>query len=64
MDAKMLETDPEIDRALRLLISDNKDSEELQQARERGDEYRRQMRAKYGERNIAVELIREIRDEE
>jgi hypothetical protein len=64
MDVKLLETDPEIDRALERLLSGKRDSEELKQARERGDQFRRQMRAKYGPRNIAIELIREIRDDE
>ena len=64
MSAKLSETDLELEEAIRLVMSGKKDSEELKRARERGDEFRRQMRAKYGARSIAVDLIREIRDGE
>jgi len=64
MDVKLLEVDQEIERALQLALSGKKDSEELKLARQRGDELRKQMRAKYGARDIAVQLIREIRDGE
>jgi hypothetical protein len=64
MDAKRLESDPDIERALQLVRSGKKNSEELKRARERGDELRKQMRAKYGARDVAVQLIREVRDAE
>jgi hypothetical protein len=64
MDAKISQTDQELEEAIRLVLSGNKHSEELKRARERGDEFRRQMRAKYGPRNIAVELVQKARDGE
>lgn len=64
MDTKLTETDEELEKALQLVFSGKKNSEELRLARARGDEFRRQIRAKYGPRNIAVPLIREIRDGE
>jgi predicted thioredoxin/glutaredoxin len=39
------------------------DPEVAQRVRERGAKITEELRQKYGERNIAVDLIREIRDE-
>jgi hypothetical protein len=64
MTTKAFETDLEMERALKLVLSGKKDSDELKRAREKGDKLRQEMRAKYGPRNIAVDLIREIRDGE
>ncbi|HEY2412715.1 MAG TPA: hypothetical protein VGI40_10755 [Pirellulaceae bacterium] len=64
MTTKTFETDVEMEHALKLILSGKKNSEELRRAREKGDKFRHEMRAKYGPRSIAVELIREIRDGE
>ena len=64
MATKAFDTDMEMERALKLVLSGEKNSEELRRAREQGDKFRQEMRTKYGPRSIAVELIREIRDGE
>jgi hypothetical protein len=64
MDAKLFKADQELEELLEAVSSGRKDSELLKRARERADEIRKEMGAKYGHRNIAVRLIREARDDE
>lgn len=60
-DTILLEANPEIDKALRLILSGERNSEELKRARERGEEHPKKMRENYGAHNIAVQLICEIK---
>jgi hypothetical protein len=64
MIPKLAETDIELEEALRLVLTGPKDSEELRRAREQSDQFRREIRAKYGPRDIAVELVQKARDGE
>ena len=64
MDPKPGDIDREIEEIIQLVTSGKTDAEALRLARERGDAIRKEMRAKYGDRNIAVELIREARDDD
>jgi hypothetical protein len=56
--------DREFEQVLELVLAGKKDHPLVQRAREKGDALRKEMRAKYGDRNIAVKLIRETRDDE
>lgn len=72
MDSKLQEPekllDNEADRVLEeyydLKMAGGKDDDLLARARARADQIHKEMGAKYGQRNIAVELIRQARDEE
>jgi hypothetical protein len=64
MDAKVAETDLELEEAIRIVLSGKKDSEDLKRLRAQADQICREMGAKYGHRKIAVDLIRAARDEE
>jgi len=56
--------DREFQQLLELVLAGKKDHPLVQRAREKGDALRKQMRAKYGNRNIAVKLVREARNDE
>jgi hypothetical protein len=56
--------DHEFQQRLELVLAGKKDDPRVLRAREKGDALRKEMRAKYGNRNIAVKLIREARDDE
>lgn len=58
------EFDREFQQLLELVLAGKKNDPAVQRAREKGDALRQQMRAKYGDRNIAVKLVREARDDE
>jgi hypothetical protein len=64
MDAQTKEVDKVLEEYFDLKMSGGKDDELLARARARADEIHREMAAKYGHRKIAVELIRQARDEE
>jgi hypothetical protein len=64
MRPKPTDFDREFQQLLELVLAGKKDDPLVQRAREKGDALRKQMRAKYGDRNIAVELIREARDDD
>lgn len=60
IDPKLAGTDAELEEAVRLMMSGNKDSEELKRARERSDKFRDEMRAKYTrEKNELMNNCRE-----
>jgi hypothetical protein len=63
MESRPANIDLEFEEILKLVLAGKKDDELVKRARERGDELRKEMRAKYGHRNIAVKLIREARNE-
>jgi hypothetical protein len=58
------EFDREFQQLLDLVLAGKKDDPLVQRARDKGDALRKQMRAKYGDRNIAAQLVREARDDE
>ena len=62
MSTHIADADREIDEIVRLVSATSKDPAALQLARQRADAIRQEMRAKYGDRNIAVELVHEARD--
>jgi hypothetical protein len=66
MDAKLQEQDADkvLEEYYELKLAGGKDDDLLARARARADEIREEMAAKYGHRKIAVELIRQARDEE
>ncbi len=66
MDAKLQEQDADkvLEEYYDLKMAGGKDDDLLARARARADEIHREMAAKYGHRKIAVELIRQARDEE
>jgi len=64
MSPNPTEFDHEFQQLLELVLAGKKDDPLVQRARERGDALRKEMRAKYGHRNIAVKLVREARDDE
>jgi len=63
MEPKPDDIDRELEHVIQLVLAGKKDHPLVQRARERGDALRKEMRAKYGDRNIAVELVREARDD-
>lgn len=63
MESRPTDIDHEMDQLLKLVLAGKKDDERVKRAREQGAALRKEMRAKYGHRNIAVSLIREARDE-
>ena len=62
MSTHVADADREIDEIVRLVAAASKDPAALQLAKQRADAIRQEMRAKYGDRNIAVELVHEARD--
>ena len=66
MDAKLQEKDADkvLEDYYDLKMSGGKDDELLARARARADQIRDEMAAKYGHRQIAVELIRQARNED
>jgi hypothetical protein len=66
MDANLKQQDADkvLEEYYELKIAGGKDDELLARARTCADEIHREMAAKYGHRKIAVELIRQARDEE
>jgi hypothetical protein len=56
--------DREFQQLFELVVAGKKDHPLVQRAREKGDAFRKEMQAKYGNRSIAVDLIREIRGDE
>jgi hypothetical protein len=54
----------DLENAARYAASGVRDSEVMRQACERMDRMREELRRQVGEMNVAVELIREVRDEE
>jgi hypothetical protein len=54
----------EMEEAARLALSNVRDPERMRQACERMDRMREENRKRFGVQEIAVDLIREIRDEE
>jgi hypothetical protein len=62
MSTQTADLDREIDEIVRLVSATSKDPAALQLARQRADAIRQEMRVKYGDRNIAVELVHEARD--
>lgn len=62
MSTHVADSDREIDEIVRLVSSASKDPAALKLARQRADAIRQEMRAKYGDRDIAVDLVHEARD--
>lgn len=58
-----IETSVELEEAVRFAMTGNADPKVLQRIAERSGQLREELRKKYGLTNIAVELIREVRDE-
>jgi len=56
--------DPEVQAAIDRALEGVRDPDSMRQAAERMDRMREEMRARVGNVNLAVPLIREIRDEE
>ena len=56
--------DPEVQAAIDRALEGVRDPESMRQAAERMDRMREEMRARVGNVNLAVPLIRETRDEE
>jgi hypothetical protein len=54
----------EMERAIQIALSNVRDPEVMRQAAERMDQMREDLRRQDGEMSIAVDLIREVRDEE
>jgi len=53
----------DLEEAARYAASGVRDPEVIQQAAERMDRMREELRQRHGEMNVAVDLIREVRDE-
>ena len=56
--------DPEVQAAIDRALEGVRDPDSIRQAAERMDRMREEMRARVGNVNLAVPLIRETRDEE
>jgi hypothetical protein len=54
----------EMERAVQIALSNVRDPEVMRQAAERMDQMREELRRQGGEMSIAVDLIREVRNEE
>ncbi len=54
----------ELEEAIRRALSGVRDPEVMREACERMDRMREELRRKHGARNVAVDLIRQVRDEE
>ncbi len=52
-----------LDEALRNAMTGNQDPEAMRQACEEQDRLREELRQKVGDLNVAVELVREVRDD-
>ena len=59
---------PEVDVALQLALnqrlSKSRPPQQIEHDREQAEQFRQEMLAKYGVRDLAVRLIREVRDAE
>jgi hypothetical protein len=53
----------DLEEAARYAASGVRDSETMRQACDRMDQLREELRRKHGEMNVAVDLVRETRDE-
>jgi hypothetical protein len=60
----VINVDPEVQAAIDRALEGVRDPDSMRQAAERMDRMREEMRARVGNVNLAVPLIREIRDEE
>ncbi len=60
----VINVDPEVQAAIDRALEGVRDLDSMRQAAERMDRMREEMRARVGNVNLAVPLIREIRDEE
>jgi len=60
----VINVDPEVQAAIDRALEGVRDPESMRQAAERMDMMREEMRARVGNVNLAVPLIRETRDEE
>ncbi len=60
----VIKVDPEVQAAIDRSLEGVRDPESMRQAEERMDRMREEMRARVGNVNLAVPLIRETRDEE
>lgn len=60
----MITTDPEVQAAIDRAIEGVRDTDSMRRAAERMDRMREEMRARVGNVDLAVPLIRETRDEE
>ncbi len=60
----VINVDPEVQAAIDRALEGVRDPESMRQAAERMDRMREEMRARVGNVNLAVPLIRETRDEE
>jgi hypothetical protein len=60
MTPELQESDQVLEEYLELLASGRKDDELLARSRDRADDIHKEMKAKYGHRSIAIELIREV----
>ncbi len=60
----VIKVDPEVQAAIDRALEGVRDPESMRQAAERMDRMREEMRARVGNVNLAVPLIRETRDEE
>jgi predicted thioredoxin/glutaredoxin len=63
MSTQTLEVNKDVEEVVRLITSGSKDPEAWRRVRERADRFCEEMRKKYGVREIAVDLVREARDE-
>ena len=60
----VINVDPEVQAAIDRALAGVRDPDSMRQAAERMDRMREEMRARVGNVNLAVPLIRETRDEE
>jgi hypothetical protein len=60
----VINVDPEVQAAIDRALEGVRDPDSMRQAAERMDRMREEMRARVGNVNLAVPLIRETRDEE
>ena len=60
----VINVDPEVQAAIDRALEGVRDPDSIRQAAERMDRMREEMRARVGNVNLAVPLIRETRDEE
>ena len=60
----VINVDPEVQAAIDRALEGVRDPDSMRQAAERMDRMREEMRARVGNVNLAVPLVRETRDEE
>ena len=60
----VINVDPEVQAAIDRVLEGVRDPDSMRQAAERMDRMREEMRARVGNVNLAVPLVRETRDEE